>query len=280
MSQSELIVPEVAVITTFCEDIRFENNGKAFIIGIFGRDLIVPMFPAALPKLVAQTTIAVPPGPEWESITLIYEMPDGSKEEVALNYGEIQAPTRLAEDSESLPRRVRISSAKAWSNFEIKKPGYIKIRARIGDKKYAGGSLRIIDSNLQVQDSFDNAIDLSAVNLVLGYLGKLLPVIGGADLNAANRALISMLSELSAGRADLQLIDSQQPVWFAASRTTIWVLKTQPWHTGNTVRVALSGDPVAFTIEEENVIAIKITFSFEILAVASLIEVKCELSKR
>lgn len=51
--------PAPHAFTIFSDDIRFENNGKSILIGVYGNDLIVPSFPFAQPLWI-MTNLVIP----------------------------------------------------------------------------------------------------------------------------------------------------------------------------------------------------------------------------
>ena len=48
--------------TVFCDDIRLENNGKLFLIGVYQDDLIPAFLPQTIPLAIWSRLLGVPPG--------------------------------------------------------------------------------------------------------------------------------------------------------------------------------------------------------------------------
>lgn len=135
-------------ITTFCDDIRFEQHGKISLIGCYGHELIVfSEFPVVLPKLCVFVQLRFPsttissvkiliyfPGDEDGAPTILQDLPP--PEEVALKLPE-QA------NDKDLQRQISLNHFIIISPMLLKQHGRIKVRAMLNDQIVRVGTLKI-----------------------------------------------------------------------------------------------------------------------------------------
>ena len=67
---------ELLGITIFCDDIRFEHNGKITLVGCYGPEMLISdPLPVVLPRLGMLVQLRMPAGSSSPSQILVY-MPD------------------------------------------------------------------------------------------------------------------------------------------------------------------------------------------------------------
>jgi hypothetical protein len=125
--------------STFCDDVRQEVGNKLSYLGIYGPNLIVPVFPTTLVKLCCVFNLRVPA-----------ERPPGSVVFKLLRDDEVIFEHELSVGKEILPtvppneldvQALTISSVAQLVGFPITQQVRLKSRAIVDGKELRGGAL-------------------------------------------------------------------------------------------------------------------------------------------
>lgn len=133
-----------AMWATFCDDIRQEVGNKLSYMGVYGPDLIVPSFPATLPKLCCVFNLRIPfeQSPKKKIAFRLQREDDVIFEAEITPPGE-EAVRDLVSRPDDSPW-VWISFVAQLANFEISEPALLRARALIDDEwEVRGGALRL-----------------------------------------------------------------------------------------------------------------------------------------
>jgi hypothetical protein len=141
--------------TVFCDDIRQEVGNKMSMMGVYSSALLTPEpFPIVLPKLCMFVTYMEVKGTETEPLSFSVYMPGDDDETPTFNYvfEEIvevraNAPHAPIPDGVDIPSHAEsvlpIKFPVIISPVEIREPGFVRVRAQIGDRIYKLGSLLV-----------------------------------------------------------------------------------------------------------------------------------------
>ena len=139
--------PEVYGRVTFCDDIRFEADGRVSLMGCFAGEIIFPgQFPLTVPKL--GVNIQFFELPESEKKNLILEVffpgdpalqPSFASEIDTANF----IHNKSASDSSDQDTRRSISFNLVLSPVNIKQEGHIRAQVKKGENIYRIGRVRV-----------------------------------------------------------------------------------------------------------------------------------------
>ena len=136
--------PDAFGTTLFCDDIRFEMDGKISLIGSYGGDMVVRgAFPVVLPKFAASVLFVQRTDVFSKALEVKIFLPGdaGDKPSVASNIAEVDLPMPTPDADGDF---VTIRANMIVSPVAINQPGYIKVRVTRDGVDYAAGSLRVI----------------------------------------------------------------------------------------------------------------------------------------
>ena len=145
-------------VTTFCDDIRFEMNGKLTLVGCYSNELnFSGPPPGLLPVFAALVNIRIPINVKFKSIKIRIIKEEGGDVSQILE-AEINAEEEKIEtivENEELDdveeRIISLTFPCRWSPLSLKEEGFLKVRAYIDeDQEIRLGALKInfpIESN-------------------------------------------------------------------------------------------------------------------------------------
>lgn len=127
----------IYVQTLFCDDIRYEINGKTSYIGAYNGSCLFESLPAKLQKLCIMAKVVCPLDFRWEKLVLRV-----FNEEATLGQIEVDGPspelrTQLPEDSSG--RIFQIGGHFVLNDMAVEKDMVIRVRARFDDGEEARG---------------------------------------------------------------------------------------------------------------------------------------------
>lgn len=120
--------------STYCDDIRMELGGKLSFIGVYNGGMLVPGFPATLPKFYIAFKVLIPSDNPSDSVTI--RVLKGEQLIGEMKYDSPQHPIEGMPDSvnlKDLERVTIIQSAFAFSPLVIEAPCNLKLRALTSD---------------------------------------------------------------------------------------------------------------------------------------------------
>lgn len=139
-------VNQRGAFTIYCDDIRNEVGGKSTFVGVFGSEMIVPSFPALLPKFVVHTTVWTTLALPFHKISLRILL---NEEVISQEDIDIAKYNALNEESEKnnnitdpMARRVLVRIAQ-FSPFLIEKESVLRVRVQTEDGELRTAGLRI-----------------------------------------------------------------------------------------------------------------------------------------
>lgn len=130
----------------FCDDVRYEANGKQLFIGVYAGEMIIsPGFPATLPTFSVVVRYQERRAESYVPVTIKIFIP-GDDEPIftATVPPEQFASIKFSEDYdyEGDPH-VMVGFAATFPGITIKQAGKIKVRAYRGDDEIKLGALRV-----------------------------------------------------------------------------------------------------------------------------------------
>jgi hypothetical protein len=128
----------ILAIARFCDDIRFEMGGKTSLMGIYTSDMIVPEFPAMLPRLAVVVDMAVPLDFDPPPVAVIrLELPGDQVIELESKTADIPRV--------EWPGSVRrtITAMLLASPVEIAAEGRLRASIQLGDEEVFAGSIYV-----------------------------------------------------------------------------------------------------------------------------------------
>lgn len=135
MSQS---VRHVEVI--YCDDIRQEIGQKHSYMGVYSGDMVIPNFPAVLPKLCIAVTVVTPIDDPIETLQInIFQ--DGIDEPIISTEKITAPPPSLEKDDSTL---LMAHFMFALSPFQIEKESKLRVVAETECGAIKGRGLRLI----------------------------------------------------------------------------------------------------------------------------------------
>lgn len=122
-----------------CDDVRSEMGNKLSYMGIYGPSLLLPSFPAVLPKLCFVLTASGPaaePGPRALAFRLMRD--DEVIGELRIDSADLEAHESVLENVDSKRRVFR--GVLALYPFQLDSPCSLRIRAQWDDEELKGGT--------------------------------------------------------------------------------------------------------------------------------------------
>ncbi|MEX0899795.1 MAG: hypothetical protein WD081_03795 [Gammaproteobacteria bacterium] len=135
-------------VTLFCDDIRHEVGGKVAMSGIYGESMLLPQFPAVLPKLGVFLILQCPASEPFNDVTIRVLLDNEAILEGEINVSQSkstggQADEDSTEDSPLADRVHRVKTLMVVSPFKIEKPCTLRVRAITPNGELKCGSLPI-----------------------------------------------------------------------------------------------------------------------------------------
>lgn len=129
-------------ITTFCDNIRHEINGKLTLVGCYASSLnFEGPPPGVLPTFAALINLRVPAQIKFEKISLIVTKVEGDDETTVL-----KTDIEIAEEKDLPPMEEVVGNKEdgkvllmafpcQWSPMQFSQPGHLKVRAYLDDDR-------------------------------------------------------------------------------------------------------------------------------------------------
>lgn len=140
-----MITPHVE--TLFCDDIRHEINGKLSYIGVYADALLVPAFPATLPKLCVSIKIVSPAHALLRSLTLRVLKDDATLQEIVVDEDQLASATdAFAELNDEERQRQHVQTLQyllEFSPFHLETTCTVQVRALVDGVELQGAGLRV-----------------------------------------------------------------------------------------------------------------------------------------
>lgn len=130
--------------SVFCDDVRREENGKWFFIGVYEAEMLIsPSFPASLPTFAVVIKYFERFNESDKPVKFAVTVP-GMEEPVFSHQMDRNALISPPEGETELEnKRVSFISIAQFRNFQIPQPGAISVRAYRGDDEIHLGSLGV-----------------------------------------------------------------------------------------------------------------------------------------
>jgi hypothetical protein len=126
--------------TIYCDDVRAEIGNKLSFMGVYGSNLLLSDFPAALPKFCAVMSLYLPVDAQANAISFSL-CKDG--EEI----GRTEVPPAGVREAATRPRafgdemRISIRFIAQLAPLRFERPGRLEARALVDGETIAGGTL-------------------------------------------------------------------------------------------------------------------------------------------
>jgi hypothetical protein len=129
----------------FCDDIRFEANGKQIFVGCYTAELIIsPAFPAVLPTFAAFIRYTERQSETYLPLKFKIFVPGQADAayEADVSKEQLEAVPK-PKDPEAEDPIIMIGFVAQFRNFVIPSPGFIRVRVYRADDEIKLGSLRV-----------------------------------------------------------------------------------------------------------------------------------------
>lgn len=143
--------------TIFCDDVRYETNGKVTLVGVFSEDMrIAAQFPIALPKFVISFMYMERPGESDDPLELRVYLPGDPDDQPSIKAPLAEDDTKrlrshqLRDPSPEVDGRVAFRNNVELSPLFLIQPGKIKVRMLRGDEEIKLGTLTVVQTTPQV----------------------------------------------------------------------------------------------------------------------------------
>jgi len=133
-------------LTVFCDDIRQEIGGKLSYIGVYSGNMLVPAFPAVLPKLCLALSVVTPATSPFRKLTLRILKDQELLAEGSLSESELANFVEATNDVADDERKDRVQifrSTFIFSPFKLDGPCVLRVRVETEEGKIRGVGLRI-----------------------------------------------------------------------------------------------------------------------------------------
>lgn len=129
---------QVEARTVFCDDIRREDNGKAFLIGVYTDDLVPSMLPARFPLSI------------WIKATGF----DKGKHPFAINitFPGAEKEFRMSTEIDVIDNSGSLSQIWTGIPAEVHKSGFINVELEVNGKVFSAGELLVRNPRGQQAD--------------------------------------------------------------------------------------------------------------------------------
>ncbi|MHB8409003.1 MAG: DUF6941 family protein [Acidiferrobacterales bacterium] len=148
------------VESLFCDDIRHEVGGKLSYIGVYSGVLLVPAFPAMLPKLCLSVKIVTPADDPLRSLTLRVLKDDAVLHQIVVSDQQLAAASSSIEDLTEEQRKERSAVTQlqlVFSPIQFEAPCVLKVRVQTESGELRGGGLRVDQAQLPADEASASA---------------------------------------------------------------------------------------------------------------------------
>ena len=121
---------------TYCDDIRHELGGKLTLVGVYSSQLLVPSFPAVLPKLCLLVDVVTPADKPFEKLKIRVLVDEMLLAEAEISNEDIRASFENVpqiEEASDTERRLMFTAHFVFSPLKFDGPGMIRIRVETED---------------------------------------------------------------------------------------------------------------------------------------------------
>lgn len=258
VSMSTGTIPALSMDVLFCDEIRQESNGKIAYIGAYGRDYVVPSFPAEIMQVVVQITVRYPVTESKVISKIIFNLPGQPPREKLL-----PAPVPLSAPMggafKNSGKRTSMRYTERLTNLQFMEGGPLSVSIEIDGVLYSAGGMRVVDEIHLLDEVADNALSQPAIDATLGYMMSFMDHVVPNKADAAID-LVEILKSICHEKFGLDVADPEQPVWAPLNRHAIWVLKTRAWQSASSLTASFEDRLVPFKIERENSIGALLRF--------------------
>lgn len=137
--------------TVFCDDIRFETNGKLTLIGCYSGEMTFNgPAPGILPTFAAFVMVRVPVSVDFKRVSVVVFKHDGAdvtellRSSIEVERSEIDKIEERRGDIDSSEKVTLVSVPCQWQLLQFSAPGFVKVRAYLDDEKEIKvGALRV-----------------------------------------------------------------------------------------------------------------------------------------
>lgn len=133
----------------YCEDVRNELGGKTSLMGIFASEMIVPVFPATIPRLVAMVKLRTPSDELPKTVRFVIYRDD----EVLAESSTTTEDMGLLEDG-SEDKSAYLVCFFAFGALAFTKPVQIRLRAICDGEEIVGNALMVREATTAESTTF------------------------------------------------------------------------------------------------------------------------------
>lgn len=136
-------------VTIFCDDIREEEGGKRIIIGAYDDGMNVPRLPALVPSLAFMIKILEPISYKNRDGVLKILAPTAEGSEVVFSHALDPERWAALDEDDFDPEAEYVGSSYIIraSPFNLKAPGFMRVRAYYGEEEVKLGSIQVRQSD-------------------------------------------------------------------------------------------------------------------------------------
>jgi hypothetical protein len=133
----------VRAVSAFCEDIREEKTGQDTIIGILPDNMVVPKFPAMVPKMAIYTRIQMDTNNPARPISVTLKTPWNENQSVGSADEKLIATAVAQAAANKLPIAGIVLKA-VISPWLLQSAGVITVVIASGDQEYVSATLNVL----------------------------------------------------------------------------------------------------------------------------------------
>lgn len=132
---------EPCLWTIFCDDIRQEAGHKLSYMGVYGPNLIVPVYPTKVPRLCCVFSLRLPAGANPRLI--IFRL---FQDDVAISVARMQATggRRLIPEEAAKGPVVTVGSVMQVTDLEVSRRALLTTRVEVDGKELPGSQLELM----------------------------------------------------------------------------------------------------------------------------------------
>lgn len=130
--------------TIFCDDVRPEAGNKLSYMGVYGSDLIVPAYPAVVPRLccIFSLCLSATANPRKILFKLFRDDVPVYVADMLATEGRRLLPEQRAESTQD--QLVTIRSVMPLADLEVSQRAVLTTRAYVDDEEMQGGQLELL----------------------------------------------------------------------------------------------------------------------------------------
>lgn len=126
----------------FCDDVRQEVTGKLTLVGCYTDSMVVPRFPATIPRLCVLARIITPATEPFNEVKVRILQDDETLVDVDIPAGDYEVEVKAPQEEGAMHV---LHAQFALGPLEFTKASALRVRAMLDGKEVRGLAIRVID---------------------------------------------------------------------------------------------------------------------------------------